>query len=46
MTKVNTNVVDCGEHRFLQFNLWKDCNNNCEFCFYRGHKLLSNEKKI
>lgn len=46
MTKVNTDVVDCGEHRFLQFNLWKDCNNNCEFCFYRGHKKLSVEKKL
>lgn len=46
MTKVDTSVVDCGEHRFLQFNLWKDCNNNCEFCFYRGHKKLDTQKKL
>lgn len=46
MTKVNTDVVDCGKYRFLQFNLWKDCNNNCEFCFCRGHKKLSVEKKL
>lgn len=24
------------KHRFLQFELWKDCGNNCKFCQNRG----------
>lgn len=23
-------------HRFIQFELWKDCHNNCDFCFNKG----------
>lgn len=23
-------------YRFIQFELWKDCNNNCKFCFNKG----------
>lgn len=34
--------------RMLQFELWKDCSNNCSFCWNRDliHLLTSNKKKI
>lgn len=34
--------------KLLQFELWKDCSNNCSFCWNRDliHLLTSKEKKI
>lgn len=33
------------EHRFLQFELWKDCNNKCKFCFNNNSKTTAKSKE-
>ena len=34
------------KRRFIQYNLWKNCNNGCEFCFNRGcHRASTEEMK-
>ena len=29
------------ENRFIQYELWKDCHNHCEFCYNRGQPSLN-----
>lgn len=31
--------------KFIQFELWKDCNNNCPFCFNRGQVVTLSKLK-
>lgn len=33
-------------NKFLQFELWKDCNNNCRFCFSRLQKDVDKVKSM
>lgn len=30
--------------KFIQYEIWKDCNNHCAFCFNKGQKLI--DKRI
>lgn len=32
--------------RFIQYNMWKNCRNHCEFCFNRGYKTSDDKDKI
>lgn len=32
--------------RFIQYNMWKNCRNHCEFCFNRGYKTSDDDDKI
>ena len=32
--------------RFIQYNMWKNCRNHCEFCFNRGYKTSDTKDKI
>lgn len=32
--------------KFIQFNMWKNCNNNCRFCFNRGQKKSDTLDKL
>lgn len=34
------------ERRFIQYNMWKNCRNHCEFCFNRGYKTSDTKDKI
>mgnify|MGYP003571390106 CR=1 FL=1 len=31
---------------FIQFELWKDCNNNCRFCFNKGQSKIDKLKSL
>ena len=33
-------------NKFIQFELWKDCRNNCKFCFLRGQKDHDKEESL
>ena len=32
--------------RFIQYNMWKNCNNGCDFCFNRGYKKSTVEEQL
>lgn len=34
------------ERRFIQYNMWKNCKNHCEFCFNRGYKTSGTQDKL
>lgn len=34
------------ENRFIQYELWKECRNGCEFCFNRGQKSLDKIERL
>ena len=34
------------ENRFIQYELWKECRNGCEFCFNRGQKSLDKVERL
>lgn len=34
------------ERRFIQYNMWKNCKNHCEFCFNRGYKTSDVQDKL
>lgn len=34
------------KRHFIQFNMWKNCRNHCEFCFNRGYKLSTDNDKL
>ena len=34
------------ENRFIQYELWKECRNGCEFCFNRGQKSLNKIERL
>lgn len=42
----SSNYIKTAGRRFIQYNLWKNCNNNCEFCFNRGGTLSNTKDKI
>ena len=34
------------KRHFIQFNMWKNCKNHCEFCFNRGCRLSDDNDKL
>ena len=34
------------ENKFIQYELWKECRNGCEFCFNRGQKSLDKIERL
>ena len=34
------------ENKFIQYELWKECRNGCEFCFSRGQKSLDKIERL
>ena len=34
------------ENKFIQYELWKECRNGCEFCFNRGQKSLDKVERL
>ena len=34
------------KRRFIQYNMWKNCRNHCEFCFNRGYTTSDTKDKI
>lgn len=34
------------KRHFIQFNMWKNCRNHCEFCFNRGCRLSDDNDKL
>lgn len=35
-----------GDSKFIQYELWKDCNNHCLFCFNKGQKERASKVQI
>ena len=29
----------------LQFELWQDCDNGCEWCYLKDHRILTNDQQ-